>query len=205
MNLAYLEAAMAGDRDDWFVACSLRAELEAARLSPAALARVLELGVPAGLLGQLCGAGDIGAGRVALSADGARFEPEGPDPRLLLGVREQGVLVDLVALATHDPDQWALRWGQGWCLGYDAWLACETGRAHELRLFATPLAWLRAGGVGIVILDWDEGLRCLRGLGEHVLLRCDRGAGERLRKLLSIGNLPRVKETGPVVPVRRAA
>ena len=161
--------------------------------------------MPAAFLGQLTGAGDLGAARVALSRDGARWQPEGPDPRLLLGVREQGVLVDVAALKSDDPDQWALRRGEGWCLGYDAWLACETGARRELRLHATPIAWLRVGGEGLAILDWDIGLRMLRGLGEHVLLRCDRGAGERLRALLSIGALPRVKETGPVMPVRRAA
>ena len=43
-SLGYLEGALAGDRDDWWVVCPLRAELEAARLSAGALARVLELG-----------------------------------------------------------------------------------------------------------------------------------------------------------------
>lgn len=202
--MTYLDAALMADRDDWWIECPMRAELEAARLSVTALARVLGLGVPAAFVGQLCSAGDLGTARVSLSRDGTRFEPEGPDGRLLLAVREQGVLVDVVALAAHDPDQWALRRGEGWCLGYDAWLACETGTLHELRLFATPIAWLQAGGAGCCVLDWDIGLRMLRGLGEHVLLRCERGAGDRLKSLLRVGGLPRVKESGPV-PMRRAA
>lgn len=202
--MSYLDAALMADRDDWWIECPLRAELEAARLSVTGLARVLALGVPAAFIGELCGAGDLGTARVSLSRDGARFEAEGPDGRLLLGVREQGVLVDVVALAAHDPDQWALRRGEGWCLGYDSWLACEIGAAHELRLFATPIAWLHAGGAGCCVLDWDIGLRMLRGLGEHVLLRCERGAGDRLKSLLRVGGLPRVKESGPV-PMRRAA
>lgn len=198
----YLDKAIEADRDAWD--CPLRAELAAAGLSARAFARVLELGVPAKALAQLCGAGDLAAARVGLSRDGSRYEPEGPDARLLLAVREQGVVTDIVALATHDPDQWALRRGEGWCLGFDAWLACETGRAHELRVHATPLAWLQAGCEGVAILDWDIGLRHLRGLGDHVLLRCDRGAGDRLTALLQHGGIPRVKETG-LPPVRRAA
>ncbi|MBX7459538.1 hypothetical protein [Qipengyuania huizhouensis] len=200
--LAYLESALAGDRADPL--CALRREVAEAGLSARAFARLLELGIPAKALAQLCGAGDVAATRVALSRDGSRYEPEGPDARLLLTVREQGVPVDIVALATHDEDQWALRRGEGWCLGYDAWLRCETGFAHELRVHATPLAWLRGGCEGVAILEWDLGLRMLRGLGENVLLRCDRGAGERLKALLRVGGLPRVKETG-TLPIRRAA
>ena len=202
---AYLDAALAGDRAEPL--CALRREMAGAGLTAKAFARVLELGVPARALAQLCGAGDLAAARVSLcrptaallEARGSRvqlFEPEGPDARLLVLVREQGIPVDIVALATHDPDQWALRRGDGWCLGYDAWLACETGGAFELRVHATPLAWLRSGCEGVAILEWNTGLRMLRGLGEGVLLRCDRGAGERLKALLSVGNLPRVKETG---------
>ena len=199
---SYLDAALTGDREAWD--CPLRGEMAAAGLSVRAFARVLALGVPAAALAQLCGAGDLAACHVGLSRDGSRFEPEGPDPRLLLAVREQGVVVDIAALATHDPDQWALRRGEGWCLGYDAWLACETGRAHELRVHATPIAWLQAGCEGIAVLDWDMGVRHLRGLGDHVQLRCDRGAGKRLTALLQHGGIPRVKETG-LPPVRRAA
>ena len=200
--LPYLNAALAGDRANPF--CELRAEVAAAGLSAGAFARLLQLGIPAKALAQLCGAGDLAAARVSLSKDGTRFEPEGPDARLLRLVGEQGVPVDVVALATHDEDQWALRRGEGWCLGYDAWLRCEIGMAHVLRLHGTPLAWLRAGCEGLCVLDWDLGLRQLRGLGEEVTLRCDRGVGERLCALLRVGGLPRVKETGPL-PVRRAA
>ena len=80
----------------------------------------------------------------------------------------------------------------------------DTDRAFELLAQATPLAWLRSGREGMAVLDWDTGLRMLRGLGEAVLLRCDRGAGERLKALLRCGGLPRAKETG-LPPVRRAA
>ena len=201
-GLSYLDSALIGDREAWD--CPLRAEMAAAGLSVRAFARVLALGVPAAALAQLCGAGDLAACHVALSRDGKWFELEGPDPRLLLAVREQGVVVDIAALATHAPDQWALRSGMGWCLGYDAWLDCEIGWKHELRVHTTPLAWLQAGCEGVAILDWDVGVSHLRGLGDHVQLRCDRGAGKRLTALLQHGGIPRVKETG-LPPVRRAA
>lgn len=186
------------------LACPLERMMRAAMPSAAGFARLLALGVPAATIGPMLENFDLGTARVSISRDGSRWEPEGPDARLLVGVREQGVLVDIAALATHDPDQWAMRRGEGWCLGYDAWLRCETGHAHELRLHATPLAWLKAGGAGLCVLDWDIGLRMLRGLGEAVLLRCDRGAGERLKALLQHGGLPRVKETSGS-PLRRAA
>lgn len=193
--LIYLEAALAGDRAEPI--CELRREMAGFGLSMPAFNRVLGLGVPAKALGQLTGAGDLAAGRVALSRDGSRFEPEGPDARLLVLVREQGIPTDIVALATHDPDQWALRRGEGWCLGFDAWHACRIGQRHELRVHATPIAWLQSGCDGMCILDWRFGLGHLRDLGEEVLLRCDHGAGQRLKALLQHGSLPRVKETAP--------
>ncbi|HAD18363.1 MAG TPA: hypothetical protein DCF81_16020 [Erythrobacter sp.] len=52
--------------------------------------------------------------------DGRRYDLDSPNPRLLLAVREQGELFDVMALASHDPDQWVLRRGVSWCLGYDA-------------------------------------------------------------------------------------
>ena len=134
-DAGYFTAAMDADFArcvDWLCGVDDRAywlteELSGFRAGWSAVQRLAALGVPLDLLGVLSGAGDLGAARVSLSPDGTRYEPEGPDPRLLVGVREQGSLVDVVALASNDPDQWALRTGFGWCLGYDAWLRCETG------------------------------------------------------------------------------
>ncbi|GAA3794660.1 hypothetical protein GCM10022600_15080 [Qipengyuania pelagi] len=193
-DLPYLEAALAGNRDAWV--CPLRDELNAAiaGMPHPAMSRVLALGAPNRFLGQLVAAGDVAAARVSIHRPRRGpelFEIGGPDARLLIGVREQGVLVDICALATHEANQWALRRGDGWCLGYDAWLACETGAARALRIVATPLAWLRGGGAGVCVLDWDIGVRMLRGLGEGVTLKTDRGAGERLRALLQHGGFAR--------------
>ena len=75
------------DRNAWD--CPLGAEIAATGLSPRALARVLELDVPAKALAQFCSAGDLAATPVALSQDSSWHEPEGHDPRLLLAVREE--------------------------------------------------------------------------------------------------------------------
>lgn len=202
---AYLALALAADSEAAFAGADrLAREMHGFRAGWPVVRRLQDMGVPSDLIAVLSGAGDIGSARVSLSGD--LWEPDGPDARLLVGVREQGVLVDAVAIASHEPDQWALRVGEGWCLGYDAWLTCEIGCAHALRLHGTPLAWLRAGGEGLCVLDWRAGLPLLRGLGERVLLRCDRGAGERLRAVLQYGNLPRVKEAGPsLITMVRAA
>lgn len=202
--LAYLDVAMAGDfaaaeaGGDW-----VRDELAglAARMSWAQLARVGDLGVPGPFLAQLTGAGDIAVARVSLAHRGAFFEVPGPDARLLLAVRDaSGVLVDVVAFRTSDPDDWALRVGLGAVLGAVALedverRVCVDGYAR-MRVFGTPLAWLQGGGAGVCVLDWKVGLSDLTALGETVTLECDRGAGERLEALLRRGNLPRVKEVG---------
>lgn len=221
--LAYLDAAMDADFYEALDGGSaLREEMDAlaAGVTWPRVRRLIEMGVPAALVGELNGAGDLAFARVSLSGGGRFFEFPGPDARLILGVREQGVLVDLMAIHSEQPDDWALRRGAGWCLGYDAWLACESGRAQVLRIVGTPMDWLLSGGPSrcgsdcvldhssgrtdegtICVLDWEAALPMLRGLGEGVLLRCDRGAGERLEALLRRGGLPRVKEVpAPLLP-----
>lgn len=77
------------------------------------------------------------------------------------------------------------------------------GRRWELRLYATPMAWLRAGGAGICVLDWTaSALGALRGVGSGVTLVVEPGAKARLDAMLAHGGLPLVAETQTV---RRAA
>ena len=196
---AYLRAALAADGEARCL--ELQRELHAAGFGVPALRRMLGQ-MPRSVLGVLLGSGDLAVTRVAIGREGSRFEPDGDAPRLLIGVREQGVLIDIAAVHTEQGDEWALRTGEAWCLGYDAWLACETGRAAMLRVHSGPMGWLGSGCEGICVLDWQVGASMLRGLGERVQLRCDRGVGEALRGQLSFGGLPSVRETAPV---RRAA
>lgn len=181
----------------------LAVELFQSPLGMGAVRKLQEMDVPLDFVGALYARGDIGAARVNLSRDGQRFDPHGPTARLLVAVREHGRMIDLVAAASHDPDQWALRTGEGWCLGHDILERAERGAfidgRAELRIFATPIDWLRGRGAGLCVLDWNAAaLAQLRALGERVTLRVDAGAGERLRALLTYGGVPRVKERAPV-------
>jgi hypothetical protein len=194
----------------------LEAELLAAEMRWPAVAALLEMGVPRGVLGALTAAGDLAVAQVELARVGT-FAFGGPDRRLILAVRDGfGALDDLVAIASHNADEWALRCRGGVLLGESALMDAEgrvlrhgSGQASvhgraALRLFGTPLAWLKGGGEGICVLDWGRGaLTRLRGLGEAVTLLCDPGAGERLKAMLLHGGLPRVSEAGDAV--RRAA
>lgn len=178
-------------------------ELASAPLTRGAMQRLCEIDVPLAFVGALNARGRIGAAGVSLSRDGGRYDPHGPTARLLVAVEEEGEVIDVAALASHDPDQWALRTGMGWCLGHMHWCEAQRagieGRAATLRLFSTPIDWLRGHGQGICVLDWNAAaLSHLRALGEGVLLRVDAGAGERLRALMAHGGLPRVKERAPV-------
>lgn len=148
-------------------------------------------------LGAICA---IGMARVHLSANGSRWEPGGPDARLLLAVMEGGELADIIAVSTAHPDQVARRTGFGWCLGDDRYELAErcaaAGRHVRLRVFADPLEWLRGRGEGICVIDWQQALMPLRTLGEAVTLECAPGLATLVRARLERGGLPLV--AGPV-------
>lgn len=198
----------------------MRADLEselaaaAVQLPFAALEMLWGMGADRRFAARLSGLGDLGLARVELAADGASWMPEGPDRRLMIAVRDRdGDLIDIVAVASHRRDQWALRTGDGWALGMDqldeTLQARDEAQAHaaggkparvvRLRIWASPFDWLAAGGRGLCVLDWGlPALTALRALGERVVLEVDAGAQERLRALLAHGGLPRV-EAAPVV------
>lgn len=184
----------------------LAAELIARPLDYRACQRLEALGVPGRFVAELNARCLIGAARVQLSRSGARWEPEGPDGRLMLGLTEAGELCDIAAVSTAHPDQVALRCGDGWCLGEDVIRAAEAdawGREVRvtIKLVADPLDWLKSAGRAVCVLDWAAALPRLRGLGERVTLECDAAAGARIRSLLQFGGLPKVKERAPVARV----
>lgn len=157
--------------------------------------------------------GGIGRARVGIE-HGLWLPQAGGAARLVIAVRERGVLVDLVAVTAADSDAgeagdvWHLRTGRGVLLGMDAWewAIGQQGPDHavRVRLFSTPLAWLIGQGAsarhddalpGICVLDWGrEGLAYLRNLGPQVSLVCDTiEAAEALHEQLRWGALPQVE------------
>lgn len=195
--------------------CDLRDALDALDLPFAAVRALEAMGADRALLAQLAGASDLKIAQVEL-LPGGRFAFGGPDRRLVLAVRHYGALVDLVALSSADENEWALYRGAADFLGgelLDRAVACEL---REVRLFATPIDWVRGGlasssgaiggqePAGVCVLDWTaSALSGLRGLRETCTIVCDRGAGERLKALLAHGGLPQVGEIG--TGFRRAA
>lgn len=176
----------------------VEAEFSALPFPPfSAIQRLLDAGMPAGTVGALHGDHALKVARVEIT--GRRWEPEGPDPRLLIGVRDlAGEMIDIVALARHAPRDWALRTGEAVVLGEETMErageeACVRGRA-ALRVFADPWAWLMAGCVGICVLDWNRAAPCLRQMGERVLLVCDTGEARGTLARLTRGGVPRVAE-----------
>lgn len=184
----------------------LARELLALGIDYRACQRLEALGVPGRFVAELGARCMIGANRVHLSPRGNRWEPEGPDGRLLLAVTDAGALIDIAAVSTSAPDQVALRTGDGWCIGENVIRAAEAdawGRERRitLKLVADPLEWLKLSGRAVCVLDWAAALPRLRGLGERVTLECDAGAGARIRALLEVGGLPKVKERAPAARV----
>lgn len=198
---AYLDAAFAAARAEW--PDEAAEAMASVSLPPAALAALLDAGVPRGFLGQLCGAGDLALTGVEMAQDG-RFAIGGPDRCWVLAVREWGVIADLVALVPHDQDRWALWRGSADFLGREMLDRALGGAVRTLRLFPTPRAWLRGGGEGVCVLDWSPGaLSALRNLGPKVTLVVDPGAKDRMKAMLAHGGLPLVAEDRP--DLRRAA
>lgn len=195
----------------------LEAELMCAALGMpfAALRRLLDLGMDSAALARLTGDGLLGLARVEVTRGGLfQFDPGG-EQRLILGVLERDVLVDLAAVSSADPNAWALRCGYAAVLGEDALAEADAAVVCEqpaaVRLFGTPLAWLIGGAAAgsICVLDWTPAaLARLRALGPKVTLACDdAAAAERLRGVLVHGGLPKVAVAGTVgeARLRRAA
>lgn len=167
-------------------------------LTWAAAHALLKLGVPAATVAHLHAQYDLALAKVTLGRSGT-FEFGGPDRRLLLSVRERGRVVDIVAVSATDVNGWALYRKVADFLGEDLLTRAVIEEWRQLRLFATPLDWLRGGGAGVCVLDWSpSALSALRGLRETTTIICDAGDGSRLRALLAFGGLPRVAETNPM-------
>lgn len=176
----------------------------------AAVQQLRAMGIGARRLARLTGDGDLAVARVELSRDGHSWTWQGPTGRLLVAVRDEfAEVIDVVAIASHARDEWALLSGDGWALGLAALAEAEQARDEaqakaepskaprpvRLRVWATPLDWLAHDCSGICVLDWAHhaALPRLRQLGAGVVLEVDPAARETLRGMLAFGGLPRIE------------
>ena len=107
-------------------------------IAPATIAR---LGVEQAPFGVLSG---------TIDPDSLFVPGDGP-ARVIQPIMSGGVIIDLVAWRTLQPDAWSLRVGTGWCLGEDNLFGDP---AKPVLMSATPLDWLRNGATGFCVLDW---------------------------------------------------
>jgi hypothetical protein len=99
-------------------------------------------------------------------------------------------LRDLVAVDLDRPDHFWRRRGKALVLG-NAYLEIAGQECEPVPVFSTPLSWLRSGGAGIVVLDWDYARDLLL---DHELVAEDLDLGDRLEDALK-----------PQIWIRRAA
>ena len=104
------------------------------------------------------------------------------EPCLLVPVTEDGALVDLVAFPRSAPSDWLLRTGNGWALG----LADSIGShmwAEKVRLFDSPVDWVRGKRAGICVVDWESPE--VRSLDVLPRVICSPRIGSLLRRALT--------------------
>ena len=90
-------------------------------------------------------------------------------------------LVDLVAVALDRPERYWRRRGEALVLGA-AYLEIAGQEGEPVPVFSTPISWLRSGGAGVVVLDWDWVPELLLG---HELIAEDLKLGTRLQAALA--------------------
>ncbi len=99
-----------------------------------------------------------------LTYSGGRCWPDpGGDASLVIACENEARLLDLVGCRLSD--RRVATWlGEGRLLG-QPWLERAIGRGERLIVHSDPLLWLHRQSVGIVLVDWEEGPRLLRGVG----------------------------------------
>lgn len=151
---------------------------------PPLLHRLKALGVPWSTIAHMGARHYSGGSSCVIDVDDGLYAPsdEGT-PHLIIPVFEDGELVDLVAFSSDQPLAWLLRLGCGWSLGLLDGLERHSWE-DEVRLWASPLDWLRADCDGLCVLDWSapEVVELARLPG----IRCqDQTLAKQLREALS--------------------
>lgn len=161
-----------------FVACATAAA------TPHADALV-RLGVSRGWL--MGGAARFGVARIRTDGPFWEHDPHGApvcvlpaEPLADLGdpLWPTACVSDLIAFRTTDPGKWWFRTGAAVLLNPEA---VEYGQHFNepVTIHPHPLDWLRAGGTGVVVLDWSACL-ALHLSGPPALYAADLALGERL-------------------------
>ena len=99
-------------------------------------------------------------------------------------------LRDLVAVDVDHPDRFWRRRGEALVLG-NAFLEIAGQELEPVPVFSTPISWIRSGGAGVCILDWDWARELLL---DRELVAEDLELGDRLATALK-----------PDIWIRRAA
>lgn len=121
---------------------------------PPLLGRLRQLGVNQPTIAQMGARHFFGGACRAIEIDDGLYAPNDDGaPHLILPVFENCELVDLVAFTSDKPLAWLLRLGLGWSLGLLDGLERHSWQ-DEVRLWASPIDWLRADCDGLCILDW---------------------------------------------------
>lgn len=96
--------------------------------------------------------------RIDILPDG-RFRHDGSEPAIIVPVRDRyGLICDCVAYLDDDPGEWWLKEGdQSPVLGARE-LAIASAWGDPIAAHPTPEAWIKAGGIGICVLDWGVSL-----------------------------------------------
>jgi hypothetical protein len=118
----------------------------------------------------------------------------GGQSRVIIPIMEEGEIIDLIAWQTCAPGKWLWRNGLGDYLGRDLIAKSQWASHHVLKLVATPLDWLRAGGNAVCILNWKaprSELERIRFVEEIIVT--DAALGSRIAKLMATPRpIPRI-------------
>ncbi|MBE0529603.1 MAG: hypothetical protein IH626_02175 [Rhodospirillales bacterium] len=193
--------------DEFLAALETANEADFAALAAAGVgdAALLRLPIP----------GVVGAAPVRPLAGGL-YEPAGEGaesairawifPTNLLGTVRHATPEDLIAIAQRPPHRWRLRLGAATVLGAHeierrsfaparAWHrdVLDGPTEEPLALWQTPLAWLKAGCRGAVVLDWPAAAFDLLGIWTAIVAE-DVGHGLDIRR--------RLRRPVPCPPIR---
>jgi hypothetical protein len=127
----------------------------------------------------------------AESVDGRLWAPSADGKRSIIvpAHDEEGALCDLIAFRSDKPLAWLGRTGAAWCLGADC-LSDYLMDGALVRLRATPLDWLKAGGHGLCVVDWSAPE--VRQLSHLANIDCpDARLASRLRSAIA-ATMPRI-------------